>query len=104
MKIITKTEEFTDSALLEVEVGTTGLRGGDAGCGGRTYLRLKDNGGTDMEVHVTPGGHEIALIFGGDAELRNLIAGLQFAIGVLGESLKDGTQANVPTVGSRILS
>lgn len=101
MKIVTKTREFTHAALLEVEVGSTGLRGGDSGHGGRTYLRFKDKGGTDMRVHTTPGGGEVSLIFGGDAELENLIAGLRFALDVLMESKENGTTTDMPTIGSK---
>jgi len=101
VKIITKSQEFVHAALFEVEVGTTGLRGGDSGNGGRTYLRFTDRGGTDMTVDVAPDGDSLSLVFGGDAELENLIEGLQFAIDVLKESREHGTVDNLPKSGSR---
>ncbi len=99
MKIVTKSQQFCNAAILEVEVGTTGRCGGDAGHGGRTYLRLKDAGDTYMRVEARDG--DVALTFGGDAELENLIEGLQFAIDVLKESKQNGTTADMPTVSSR---
>jgi hypothetical protein len=99
MEIVTKTREFTHAALFEVEVGTTGLRGGDSGHGGRTYLRLKDNGDTDIRISQREG--EVTLVFGGDAELENLIAGLQFALDVLKDAKENGTMADVRTIGSK---
>lgn len=97
MTLVTKTQQFM--GMLEVEVGTTGSRGGDTGHGGRTYLRFKNNGGSDMRVQSSP--DEVTLIFGGDLELQNLISGLQFAADVLKESETGGTQKDVPTVGCR---
>src|SRR5258708_5745089 len=104
MKIVTKKQTMVSAALLEVEVGTTGLRGGDAGHGGRTYLRLEDQGSTDITVRPISSGTGsggVELIFGGDAELENLIAGLQFALDVLEESREKGTVEDVPTIGSK---
>jgi hypothetical protein len=102
VKIVTKTREFTHAAMFEVEAGTTGLHGGDAGHGGRTYLRFKDQGSTDMRVDAREG--EVTLILGGDAELENLIAGLQFALDVLKESKDYGTQEDTTKIGSRTVS
>jgi hypothetical protein len=99
MKVVTKTQQFANAAILEVEVGTTGLRGGDTGHGGRTFLRFTDKAGTDMRIKSSEG--EVLLVFGGDAELENLILALQFALDVLNESKESGTSADMPTVGSR---
>lgn len=49
-KITTFTREVASANTIEVEVGTTGFKGGNANCGGRTYIRIKDLGGTDMFV------------------------------------------------------
>lgn len=68
--------------ILEVKVGTTGLRGGDSGHGGRTYFSLEDLGGTDMSVIVdgkSITSRKIELCFGGDAELNTFIEALEFA-------------------------
>lgn len=77
----TITEQFTDACLLEVEVGTNGFHGGDSGRGGKTIIRIKDIGGTDMEVTTTEG--EVTLIFGGDGELRNIKKALRFMSDIL---------------------
>ena len=47
-EITTYTRDVISCNLLEVEAGTTGYMGGDTGHGGRSYFRIKDNGGTDM--------------------------------------------------------
>ena len=83
IKIVTRTKQFINMAVWEVEAGTTGLRGGDSGHGSRTYLRFRDQASTDMRVEVAPYRDEITLVLGGDAELVNLIAGLEFAVAVL---------------------
>jgi hypothetical protein len=106
MRIVTKKQTMVHAALLEVEVGTTGLCGGDTGHGGRTYLRLEDEGGTDITVRPISSGTGsggVELVFGGDAELENLIAGLQFALHVLQESKENGTVAYGPTIGSKTI-
>jgi hypothetical protein len=97
--IVTKTQQFYNGAILELEVGTTGLCGGDTGHGGRTYLRFKDIGGTDIRVTQDTDG-EVTLIFGGDGELKNLIAGLQFALDALKESEDNGARGE-PLRGAR---
>lgn len=75
----TETTEFINANILEVEAGTTGYRGGDTGHGGRTYLRIKDLGCTDMEVYFSEeAGLEIEL--GGDCELETFIQALDFAV------------------------
>lgn len=101
VKIVTKSQEFVHAALFGVEVGTTGLRGGDSGHGGRTYLRFTDQGSTNMTVDGAPNRESVSLVFGGDAELENLIAGLEFAVEVLKESREHGTIDNLPKSGSR---
>jgi len=79
--------DITNANCLEVEVGTTGYQGGDTGHGGRTYLRIKDDGGTDMHVMTTNDDaehtDEFAIEFGGDAELETLIEALKWAVNVL---------------------
>ena len=49
-EITTYTRDVVSANILEVEVGTTGYMGGDTGHGGRTYFRIKDEGGTDIGV------------------------------------------------------
>lgn len=85
----TETQVCTSANILEVEVGTTGYRGGDSGHGGRTYIRLKDLSSTDMQVRVNGGaktdltGGQIEIAFGGDSELETFISALQFALNTL---------------------
>jgi hypothetical protein len=100
VNIVTKSRQFAGACSLEVEVGTTGARGGDAGHGCRTYLRLRIFG-AEMRVEVPQRRDEVALIFGGDAELGNLIDALEFALDVLRDSAGDGTFDDRPTIGSR---
>lgn len=80
-EIITYTREVVDANTLKVEAGTTGYRGGDSGHGGRTYFRIEDAGGTDMEVKPGCGGFEVTL--GGDSELDTMILALKFITKVL---------------------
>lgn len=49
-EITTYTRDVVSANILEVEAGTTGYMGGDTGHGGRTYFRIKDEGGTDIGV------------------------------------------------------
>ena len=81
------------SRILQVEAGTTGYKGGDTGHGGRTYFRIKDEGCTDMEVHVMRDrfgdteGFEV--ILGGDCELETMIRALKFITKVLEEESEE---------------
>lgn len=81
--------EIIDANILTVEAGTNGYQGGDTGHGSRTYIRIADEGGTDMDARVIKNrfgdtvGIEIAL--GGDAELSTMIEALKFITKVLEE-------------------
>ncbi len=81
--------EIIDANILSVEAGTNGYQGGDTGHGGRTYIRISDEGGTDISAKVLKDryggttGIEIAL--GGDAELSTMIEALKFITKVLEE-------------------
>ena len=81
--------EIIDANILSVEAGTNGYQGGDTGHGGRTYIRISDEGGTDISAKVLKdrfgdtSGVEIAL--GGDAELSTIIEALKFITKVLEE-------------------
>lgn len=87
--------EIIDANILSVEAGTTGYRGGDTGHGSRTYIRISNEGGTDMDAKVLKDrygdtcGIEIAL--GGDAELSTIIEALKFITQVL----EDGREAEL---------
>ena len=74
--------------ILEAEAGTTGLRGGDTGHGGRTYLRIEDVGGSDItikpiEAKPLRGNGGVEIILGGDCELETIIKALKFIIKAL---------------------
>lgn len=81
--------EITSANILEVEVGTNGLQGGDTGHGCRTYFSIKDLGSTDISASLIKdksGDTEgFAVELGGDCELETFIEALKFAVKVLEE-------------------
>ena len=89
VEVETWEREIVDANILNVEAGTNGYQGGDAGHGARTYIRIRDEGGTDFNARVLRDkygdatGVEIAL--GGDAELSTIIEALRFITQVLEE-------------------
>lgn len=90
-EITTYSRGITSASCLEVEAGTTGYMGGDAGHGGRTYFRIEDAGGTDISVHpigrYADEGFEVTL--GGDSELETMIRALKFITKVLEDEAKE---------------
>lgn len=85
--------EFTDACVLGVTVGTTGLKGGDTGHGGKTFATFEDLGSSYMRVSIDGSEYlrevkKITIAFGGDAELGNFIEGLRFALSQLKGSLR----------------
>lgn len=93
IEVETWIREVTSANIFEVEVGTTGYQGGDSGHGGRTYLRIQDLGGTDIDVNVLQdrfrGSEGIVLTLGGDTELATFIEVLEFAVKVLKEQSEE---------------
>lgn len=87
----TRITEITSCNILEVEVGTTGSRGGDSGHGGRTYFRLKDIAATDMCLKVSDYPAEITIELGGDSEMSTFIEALEFAVKALKEQAHAGS-------------
>lgn len=91
--IETWSREIIDANLLSVEAGTNGYQGGDSGHGSRTYIRIQDEGGTDIDARAITDkfgfttGIEIAL--GGDAELSTIIEALEFVTKVLKDQIKE---------------
>ena len=83
--------------IIEVEAGSTGLRGGDRGHGGRTYFRVKNIGGTDMWSQVfgvnNENGFEVRLC--GDIELMTMIETLEFITQALKDSVKETTKTEI---------
>lgn len=90
-EITTYSREITSANILEIEAGTTGYMGGDSGHGGRTYFRIEDAGGTDIQVHpigrYADEGFEV--ILGGDCELETMIRALKFITKVLEEESQE---------------
>lgn len=80
--------EFLNANVLQVEVGTTGYCGGDYGHGGRTFFKIKDEGGTALYVNGEEAG-EVEIVLGGDAELTTFIQSLEFALEVLKEQAEE---------------
>lgn len=72
-EIRTFSREIVSANLLSVGAGTTGYKGGDTGHGGRTYFRIEDDGGTDIQTHpigrYADEGFEVTL--GGDCSYPN---------------------------------
>lgn len=91
--IETWSRDIIDANLLFVEAGTNGYQGGDTGHGSRTYIRIQDEGGTDIDARAITdkfgctSGIEIAL--GGDAELSTIIETLEFAAKVLKDQIQE---------------
>lgn len=83
--------EIVSANILEVEAGTNGYQGGDTGHGSRTYFRIENQGGTDIQVHplgrYSDEGFEVSL--GGDCELETIIMALKFITKVLEDGAKE---------------
>ena len=90
IEIKTYKREITSCNIIEVEVGTTGHMGGDAGHGGRTYLKIRNLSSTDMrpKAYSDDYGHNhVEIVLGGDTELDTFYEALCFAAEVLGHDL-----------------
>jgi hypothetical protein len=81
-------KSFEDFCFLDVKVGTNGFQDGDAGHGCETYLELKFDSAT---INIEKTNDTVIIKLGGDAELKNLIKGLDFAT----KSLKLLSEAKV---------
>lgn len=91
-EITTYSRDVVSCNILEVEAGTTGYRGGDTGHGGRTYFRIQDAAGTDIEIHsytTRYGSNGFEVCLGGDCELETMIRALKFITKVLEEESKE---------------
>lgn len=73
---------------IKVIAGTTGIKGGDTGHGGRTILRIVDEGSTDMRASFNGSEmypcNDITIAFGGDSELEAFVNALHFALNAYG--------------------
>jgi hypothetical protein len=85
IEIQTFSREVISCNLLKVEAGTNGFHGGDTGAGSRTYIRIVNNGNTDIYVRPTgPCGDDgVEIMLGGDCELDTMITALEFITKVL---------------------
>lgn len=88
---------------LGVEAGTSAPKGGDAGAGGRTFIRLSDEGGTTWSAavddeEVSSDLSSISITLGGDSELATLIQALEFTLAVLKKQAHDGKAKTRTTV------
>lgn len=87
-RVTTWERDVVNCNILEVEAGTNGYHGGDTGHGSRTYLRIKDQGSTDLRCNVTRskfggGADEIEITLGGDAELETMKEALRWMLSIL---------------------
>ena len=85
MKVTTFAKTFESCNLLTVTVGTNCPQGGDGGHGGRTVLRLSEDGGPF--IVKTDSGEEYAqfveITMEGDTEGETFLDALKFAVMVL---------------------
>ncbi len=83
--ITTFSRDIYSANVLEIEAGTNGYKGGDSGHGSRTYFRIENAGGTDIEAQrIGPYGTDgIEVSLGGDCELVTIITALKFITKVL---------------------
>lgn len=91
-EITTYTRDVVSCNILQVEAGTTGYMGGDTGHGGRTYFRIKDEGGTDIDIKPFMdrfGSEGFEVVLGGDCELETMIRALKFITKVLEEESEE---------------
>jgi hypothetical protein len=93
VEIETWKREITDANILSVEAGTNGYQGGDTGHGSRTYIRIQNQGGTDLGARVLLDSlgyvDGVEIVLGGDAELSTIIEALKFATHVLEEGAQE---------------
>lgn len=93
MEIETWKREITDANILSVEAGTNGYQGGDTGHGNRTFIRIQNEGDTDLGARVLLDSlgyvDGVEIVLGGDAELSTIIEALKFATKVLEEGIQE---------------
>lgn len=87
---------------LGVEVGTNAPKGGDAGAGGRTFIKISDQGGTTWDATVddeetVSEPTSISITLGGDSELKTIIQALEFTLAVLNKQEHDGDRRSCAT-------
>lgn len=83
--------EVVSANILEVEAGTNGYHGGDAGHGSKTYIRIEDAGGTSIKVKPINDGYGnigFEMELGGDCELSTIIEAFKFVVTVLEDQIE----------------
>lgn len=80
-KVMTIENKIVSANILSIEAGTNGYHGGDSGHGSRTYIRIANSGGTDMNVIAKL--DEVIIELGGDTELETIINALEWIASVL---------------------
>lgn len=93
--VSTKIKELWSANIIEVECGTNGYQGGDSGHGCRTYIRISDEGGTDISFKVSEniGNGQIEIVLGGDTELTTICKALKFIRKTLKKQIKQQAKA-----------
>lgn len=91
IEVPTYKREIISANVLEVEAGTNGYQGGDTRHGSRTYFRIENEGGTDIQVHPLGryGDEGFEVTLGGDCELETIITALKFITKVLEDGAKE---------------
>ena len=84
--VSTYTRQIVKANIIEVEAGTNGHCGGDSGHGSRTFIRIEDAGGSDLNIKPTADG--VIIEIGGDSELDTIIAAFKFVVKVLKDQRK----------------
>ena len=92
MKFMTVETDFCSHNTIEVEVGTTGYEAGTNKYDVKTYFRISDTGGTQIEAKSSPAGVEVFLE--GESELYTITEALKFIVSIL-EKQEKGELTNV---------
>ena len=84
--------EVVSANILEATAGTNGYKGGDSGHGSRTYFRIRNLAGSDINAKVLTDNNGncegVQIVLGGDCELETFIRSLKFAVKVLEDQVK----------------
>lgn len=81
-----KEKQILGAFVLDVEAGTNGYKGGDAGHGSRTYFAILPGSGGVIEIErLGENGDGFAVTLAGDWELNQIITALEFILDTLRE-------------------
>jgi len=87
-----KSKTITPACIMKVEVGTNCPQGGDSGHGGRTYIKIANEGGVDWKIRVKDKDGEyvfedvesLEILLGGDSECECIAKACNFMAKSLG--------------------